>query len=229
MNKTSCSLYCVLHAVCYLFNFYWSFGIHNLLEFQMDPVLFQTKTGWDFVYANIFTKSVLKGRFFGVFVVFNGSEKGTLTRNGLTYVFYYWTKCITKQDFSWTTCSFIRPKCENNMTFALLFGQYMRIYIEQVQGCFSPCTGYYCVVTYIHLICINTESNVERNTWGNFWVWINTEAYLGIFEKSLMQKAVNYFQRNSQPWMLNKVINTFMYHSFSIVVTRCHSFYLVVI
>ena len=58
-------------------------GIHHLLEFQMDPVLFQTKTGWDFVYTNIFTKSVLNGKFFGVFYFFNGGKKEHSPEMGL--------------------------------------------------------------------------------------------------------------------------------------------------
>ena len=177
-----------------------------------------------------FHKICIERKVFWCFCCFQWEWKGNINPQWAYVCVLLLNKMHNKTGFQLDNMFlFIRPKCENNMTFALLFGQYMRIYIEQVQGCFSPCTGYYCVVTYIHLICINTESNVERNTWGNFWVWINTEAYLGIFEKSLMQKAVNYFQRNTQPWMLNKVINTFMYHSFSIVVTRCHSFYLVVI
>ena len=95
-------------------------------------------------------------------------------------------------------------------------------YIEQVQNYFCACTGYCCVVTYIHLICIDRESNVERRTWVNFWIKISTGACLRIFQKSLMEKAVNYFHRNTHPWMLGKILTACMCYSFSLAITPFH-------
>ena len=52
------------------------------MEFQIDSMLFQTKSGWNFFYTDIYTRAVCNGEFYGVFDVFSGSKKETLAWNG---------------------------------------------------------------------------------------------------------------------------------------------------
>ena len=63
INRTSCSLHCVLHPDCYYFNLQRDTGICELLEFIVDPSLLEAKTGWDFIHTNLYSKAVCKLNF----------------------------------------------------------------------------------------------------------------------------------------------------------------------
>lgn len=57
LNKTSCSLHCTLHPICYFFNFERESGTCELLEYFAEPLL-EVKSGWDFIRTVINTKAV---------------------------------------------------------------------------------------------------------------------------------------------------------------------------
>ena len=57
LNKTSCSLHCTLHPICYFFNFERESGTCELLEYFTEPLL-EGKSGWDFIRTVINTKAV---------------------------------------------------------------------------------------------------------------------------------------------------------------------------
>ena len=63
VNKTSCSLHCILHPDCYYFNLQRDTGICELLEFITDPSLLETKAGWDFIHTNLYSKAVCNLKF----------------------------------------------------------------------------------------------------------------------------------------------------------------------
>ena len=63
VNKTSCSLHCILHPDCYYFNLQRDTGTWELLEFITDPSLLETKTGWDFIHTNLYAKALCNLKF----------------------------------------------------------------------------------------------------------------------------------------------------------------------